>query len=765
MGTEQNDRLNSKVSIKTLIIQYLFTVAGSILFAVVLHTVLIKYLDIYHSALELSCVFISISTFFAAWFTYNNGTTGIYILGFGYLAVALFDALHTLFYFKLNLNSHSFFDLSTWYWVLGRFAEAVILLLSVQSFRIRLNKWLALCITLIIASGVSVFCIVYHDYLPILLTEQGITQVKLIMEIVIMSILMLAVYFTKNKVSGTGIVTYKYIFVSLILTISAEFCFVLYITVESTIWTIGHVLKIASYFYLFKGIYISTVTYPYENLEDEHIKLDNAYKKLDEAHIQIKTITENLNSTLDALPIAVLKCGFDRRIIYVNRMFEDVLACDRNKLYGYFLEDVLKEFGGERQDEKFLLDELINNKVEGNQIMWICQTGRGDIVKLSVTAQRIGSGILVLIKDAKREQELENVHLQTQTILNAISNSVLMIDKHRKIILHNKALEEVFEIEDKRIKGMDLDELNKLVDFDCDNFFDMALRGIEDKQYHEIAVKSMKGNRKELLMYFTPIKNIEGEIIGGISVGTDITEIRKEQQKMIQQEKLALLGQMGAGIVHETRNYLTTIKGRCQLIDMLSHDKTIKGHTAKIKSNIEEVNKIISEFLFLSKPREAQMEEVSLCDVFKSIKAMIEASSLVKGVDIDFNLSNEERYLYCDESQLKQVMLNICKNAIDAMAEVESAKLKIDTGYNEQTNEMVIQISDNGKGISKEDLKKIGTPFFTTKKSGTGLGLNVCHQIIKQHSGNIDVQSELGKGTTFTITLPCIEDDEEFEAV
>jgi PAS domain S-box-containing protein len=340
-----------------------------------------------------------------------------------------------------------------------------------------------------------------------------------------------------------------------------------------------------------------------------------------------------------------------------------------------------------------------------------------------------------------------------------------MIDKNRKIILHNKALEEVFEMEDKGINGMNLDELNRLTGFNCDQFFNLVLRGDSDKRFHEIALTSMKGNRKELLMFFAPIKNIEGEIIGGISVGTDISEIRKEQQKMVQQEKLALLGQMGAGIVHETRNYLTTIKGRCQLIDMLSQDDIIKGHTSKIKSNIEEVNKIISEFLFLSKPREAQMEEVSLYDIFKSIKAMIETSSLVKGIDIDFNLSKEERYLYCDEAQLKQVILNICKNAIDAMVEVKSAKLKIDTGYNEKTNEMIIEISDNGKGMSKDDLKKIGTPFFTTKKSGTGLGLNVCYQIIKQHNGKINVQSESGKGTSFTIILPCIEDDEEFEAI
>lgn len=765
MGTDLNNRENLSLSIKNLFIQYLLTVTVAIIFALFLHTTLIKYLDVYHTILELSCVFISVSTFFSVWFTYNNGTISSYVLGFGYLAVAVFDALHTLFHFKLNLSSDAYFDLSTRYWILGRVTEAIILLLSVRSFKVKLNKWLALFITLFVTSAASIFCIACHDYLPIFLTKKGVTPIKVILECFVIFVLFITLFLIKNKISRSSTVTYKYIFIALILAITSEFCFVLYITVESTIWTIGHVLKIASYFYLFKGIFITTVTYPYEKLEDEHIKLDNAYKQLDEAHIQVKTVKETLDNTLDALPIAILKCGFDGKIEYANRMFEDILACDRNELYGYSLEDILKMFGGDEQDEKFLVDELIKNEIGKNHIIWMCKTLRGDKVKLSVTAQKISNGILVLIRDAKREQELENVHLQTQTILNAISNSVLMIDNNKKVILCNKALEEAYEIEDQNIMGMSVDELNRLTDFNSNEFFDTVLKGNSDKQFHEVGLVSMKGNRKEMLMFFAPIKNVEGQIIGGISVGTDITEIRNEQQKMIQQEKLALLGQMGAGIVHETRNYLTTIKGRCQLIDLLSQDKTIKGHTAKIKSNVEEVNKIISEFLFLSKPREAEKVEVSLCDIFKSIKTMIETSSLVKGIDIDFNLSKEERYLCCDEGQLKQVILNICKNAIDAMTGVKSAKLKIDTGYDEKTNEMILEISDNGKGISKEDLKKIGTPFFTTKKSGTGLGLNVCYQIIKQHNGKINVKSELGKGTIFTITLPCIEDDEEFEAI
>lgn len=242
-------------------------------------------------------------------------------------------------------------------------------------------------------------------------------------------------------------------------------------------------------------------------------------------------------------------------------------------------------------------------------------------------------------------------------------------------------------------------------------------------------------------------------------------QIRQEKLIIQQQDKLAVLGQLGAGIVHETRNYLTTIKGRCQLIEAVSQSGKVKEYAKKINNDVNEVNAIISEFLFLSKPRETKLEEVSMYDIFESTKNLVETSSLVQGINVNMEISKEERYLLCDEVQIKQVILNICRNAVDAMTETAAPMLDIKTGYNEERNEMFIRIKDNGKGMSSEDLEKVGTLFYTTKKSGTGLGLSICYEIIKQHNGRIDIQSNPGKGTSFTIILPCIKDDEFQEAM
>jgi signal transduction histidine kinase len=218
---------------------------------------------------------------------------------------------------------------------------------------------------------------------------------------------------------------------------------------------------------------------------------------------------------------------------------------------------------------------------------------------------------------------------------------------------------------------------------------------------------------------------------------------------------------MSATIIHETRNFLTTIKGNSQLIGLYAGDDKIKKYAKKINSDTDEINRIISDFLNLSKPRETQLEEIAFNDLITSMKSTIETSSLMYRVQLDLDLNYDERYILCDETQIRQVVLNICKNAVEAMENIEKPVLHIITGLNEANGEVYIEICDNGKGIPCDILKKIGTPFFTTKKNGTGLGLNACYQIIKEHNGKIEVDSKVGQGTKFTITIPYIDEEDD----
>ena len=300
-----------------------------------MHSTWIKYLNIYHTILELTCVFIALSIFMSVWFLYNRNSVSCNILGFGYLVIAIFDVLHTFYYLKLNLASNSYFDLSTRFWILGRLTEAIVLLLSVQLVRIKFSKWINLFITLGIALGIFYFVVTYHNYLPVLLTDQGVTPIKVVQECGIICLYLISLYKIKDKINYEGAITYRYIFIALLMSISSEFCFTLYTSVNSISWTIGHILKIISYYFLFKGIFISSIVYPYEQLEVEHKNLEKTAKEL-------KYTSKTLNGLLDALPIAVKEHDLSGRVRFVNKKFEELFACDRNDLYGLTKEGFKK---------------------------------------------------------------------------------------------------------------------------------------------------------------------------------------------------------------------------------------------------------------------------------------------------------------------------------------------------------------------------------------------------------------------------------------
>jgi PAS domain S-box-containing protein len=738
--------------VRSLIAHFIILFIAAIAVSALVHNKWVQYLEVYHTVLELACIFIAVSIFFCIWYIFEWSTVSNNILGFGYLVVAIFDMLHTFCFLKLDLTAGSYFDLSTRYWILGRLAEAITMFLTINAFKVKGNKQIKLLITLTAAFGIAYFVVKFHGYLPVLLTEEGLTPAKVILEYVVISIYGYSLYKAQDKLKDKNTITYKYIFLSLLLSLSSELSFTMYSSVQSFIWTTGHVLKIIAYYYIFKGIIISCITFPYKRLEVERDNLEVANKELNE-------ITETLNDIMDALPIGVQTYDDKGKVKYINKKYEELLKCYKKDVYGLSSEKLLERFPRLEKGEKNILYKTLESNEGPINSVRTYKNSIGDTIKLSLKSRKIRNGVLVLLNDANEEQKFDNLHIQTETILNAVNNGIMMIDKDRRVVLCNQAIAEILEISKSEIVGRNIDEFIAFKNFSLSKVDEICIDGDKTKKIYESCFVTVSGVKKELVSDISTVRNLYGEVIGEIIVSTDVTEANNRQKQILQQEKLALLGQMGAAIVHETRNYLTTIKGRCQLIELYADNERVKTHAAKINTDTEEVNRIISEFLFLSKPRETELTENSMHDIFESVKSMITTSSLVKGVDVEVNLCREERYLLCDESQIKQVILNLCKNAIEAMSEVIKPKLCIKTGFKEEANEMYISVLDNGKGISEEHLKRIGTPFFTTKGNGTGLGISVCHKIAKEHNGRLEVRSKLGEGTTFTLIIPCIEDE------
>ena len=260
-----------------------------------------------------------------------------------------------------------------------------------------------------------------------------------------------------------------------------------------------------------------------------------------------------------------------------------------------------------------------------------------------------------------------------------------------------------------------------------------------------VTITSVDKEKKHIIFRISPVRDVGDKNNGYIIIGSDITLLKEEQQNVQHQEKLALIGQLGSGIVHETKNMLASIKGYCQLIYLKSDSNYVKNHTKRIEEITNEVNKIITEFLAFSNLPQI-FNAVLLNEIILSVKYMLESPSFIKGVKLELNLTEFENLCLLMSFQIKQVILNMAKNAIEAMDETNTPLFKISTSLSNSNKEMILKISDNGKGLPKVDLSKLCKPFYTTKEYGTGLRLSTCYRIIKEHNGKISFESKIGKG-------------------
>lgn len=228
----------------------------------------------------------------------------------------------------------------------------------------------------------------------------------------------------------------------------------------------------------------------------------------------------------------------------------------------------------------------------------------------------------------------------------------------------------------------------------------------------------------------------------------DITEKKRTQQLLLLSEKLTVAGQLAAGIAHEVRNPLTAIKGFLQLME--SHDETNDHYLEIIKTEMNRIEVILNELLLLSKPQDMKFRKKNLKVILKNIKALLDTQAVLNNIEIVIDYLSDIPEILCDENQLKQVFINLLKNSLEAMP--NGGKIRIEVALHGR-DKIIIRFIDQGCGIPKANIQRIGQPFFTTKENGTGLGLMISMQIIENHQGTFDITSDQ-IGTTIELTLP-----------
>lgn len=233
-----------------------------------------------------------------------------------------------------------------------------------------------------------------------------------------------------------------------------------------------------------------------------------------------------------------------------------------------------------------------------------------------------------------------------------------------------------------------------------------------------------------------------------------VKSLTKAYEDSRENEKLAVIGQMATAIAHEIKNPLSSLKGFTQLQQEVG--KGNDHYYGIMLSEIDRINSIVSDLLVLGKPNNAIKSSKNMEDIIYYVTKILESHGARLNINFQV-IIDESPVLICDENQIKQVLINLIKNAIEAMPEGGTVTIQ----SQEKNRFAVVSVIDEGCGIEQERLNKLGEPFYTTKQNGTGLGLMVTKKIIEEHGGIFSIKSELNKGTAVTISFPLNINEED----
>ncbi len=274
----------------------------------------------------------------------------------------------------------------------------------------------------------------------------------------------------------------------------------------------------------------------------------------------------------------------------------------------------------------------------------------------------------------------------------------------------------------------------------------------------EVENRRKNGDPFYTQLLISPILDSDGKVNGFFGIHRDLSEKKLLEKQLIHTQKMESIGTLAAGVAHEVGNPLASISALVQIVQRTTKDEFAKEKLELVKKQVTRISKIIRDLVDFSRPSNYELQ---LTDINQNIAEAIEiikVGAKAKDIMFELDLGDKIPLLPLISDQIQQIFVNILLNAVDAIAELsaEVNPKRIEVSSDILDDMVILTFKDNGKGIPEENLSKVFEPFFTTKKAGkgTGLGLWVSYGIIKSFQGDIKVESKVGTGTTFTITLP-----------
>ncbi len=471
---------------------------------------------------------------------------------------------------------------------------------------------------------------------------------------------------------------------------------------------------------------------------------------------------------LETIHSSVLLIDRDMRIVSANRNFLQRSRKNKDETIGRKLGDLLPAAIIEYMDISSRVRQAFDNgrATRGERLVYRAPGIPMTIYYYSILPfswRGYVENAILLMEDVTEQvrlsEEVRRGERHLASVVESATDLVLSTDSDGRILTWNTAAE--------RLSGYTLEEVQETLFFDsCADEHRQELKDIfsrfrsgTNSQTGEWDMVTSAGHRIPISWVLSPMKDETGRLVGMVAVGRDLSEHRKLERQLRQSQKLAALGVMAGGIAHEVRNPLAICYSAAQFLSESEFNSEFHRECVeRILANIQKASVIIENLLRFARPSAAtNMTLVDIVSVLQDTLKLVDNQAKIQKITVRADIDIQQEIVRGNQSLLQQVFLNIFLNAMNAMP--DGGSLKITAANSDE--ELMVNIVDTGCGIARDDIENIFDPFYTLAPvgKGTGLGLSICYSILKQHCGSLQVDSAVGKGSTFTVRLPIVRSE------
>lgn len=369
--------------------------------------------------------------------------------------------------------------------------------------------------------------------------------------------------------------------------------------------------------------------------------------------------------------------------------------------------------------------------------------------------------LAIAIENAQLYTSAQDSKIYNELLLENLVSGVIAANTHGIITVFNREAQHV-----TRLAAADV--LNKPVDMlpgPLSELFKETLRGGESLREVETILHHGNNDFTPIRMGSSIFKGHSGAVLGVLVVFKDMTAVKKLEHQVRRTDRLASMGTLSAGMAHEIKNPLVAIKTFAQLLPERYQDNEFReSFSSVVGQEIDRIDGIVNQLLSFARPAKPALTPMDLHKMLDKSLRLIQHQVEQQGIELHREFCVTPAMIQADSHLLQQAFLNLLLNAIEAMnrgghlSVLTSVSVGDSNGHGRPIENVTVRIKDSGHGIKPEDLAHVFDPFFTTKSTGTGLGLSVAHQIIQEHGGEVEVESELSKGTSFQVTFPLLQE-------